>query len=160
MGGIAIAPSVPNSAVDATAAANRKFPVGFRDGELSCPSQLANPNACLPPVFITAVPDGALHAPYFMQWSLALEHQVGNTTSLKAQYVGTRAVNQPYTTQVNGYQSVCSGCFSPFPYGQPADPSSGAVTQLNTGANSHYNGLQLTAEKRLGHGLQTQINYT
>jgi hypothetical protein len=34
------------------------------------------------------------------------------------------------------------------------------VTQLNTGANSHYNGLQTTAEKRLGHGLQVQANYT
>ena len=30
----------------------------------------------------------------------------------------------------------------------------------NTGANSHYNGLQTTAEKRLGHGLQVQANYT
>ena len=34
------------------------------------------------------------------------------------------------------------------------------MTQLNTGANSHYNGLQLTAEKRLGHGIQVQANYT
>ncbi len=34
------------------------------------------------------------------------------------------------------------------------------MTQLNTGANSHYNGLQTTAEKRLGHGLQVQANYT
>ncbi len=80
--------------------------------------------------------------------------------NLKAQYVGTRAVNQPYTTQVNGYQTVCDGCFSPFPYGQPVDPRFGAVTQLNTGANSHYNGLQLTAEKRISHGFQAQLNYT
>jgi hypothetical protein len=31
---------------------------------------------------------------------------------------------------------------------------------LSTGANSHYNGLQLTADKRLGHGVQVQANYT
>ena len=43
---------------------------------------------------------------------------------------------------------------------QPTDPRFGAVTQLVTGANSHYNGLQLTGEKRLGHGLQAQVNYT
>ena len=43
---------------------------------------------------------------------------------------------------------------------QPTDPRFGAVTQFATGANSHYNGLQLTAEKRMGHGLQGQINYT
>jgi hypothetical protein len=160
VGGTAIAPGVPNSAINATAAANQQFISGFAKGELSCASALANPNACLPPISITAVPDGKLHAPYFMQWSFGVEQQVGGTLNLRAQYVGTRAVNQPYQTQVNGYQTVCNGCFAPFPYGQPIDPRFGSVTQLSTGANSHYNGLQLTADKRLGHGLQVQANYT
>jgi len=160
VGGTAIAPGVPNSAVDATVAANQRFSSGFAQGQLSCASSLANPASCLPPVAITAVPTGNLHAPYFMEWSLGIEHQIGTTASIQAQYVGTRAVNQPYTTQVNGYQTVCEGCFAPFPYMQPADPRFGAVTQFSTGANSHYNGLQLTAMKRMGHGLQGQINYT
>ena len=160
VGGTAIAPGVPNGAVDATVAANQTFTSGFPQGELSCASRQANPATCLPPVAITAVPDGKLHAPYFMEWSLGIEHQFGTTASVQAQYVGTRAVNQPYSTQVNGYQTVCRGCFAPFPYLQPTDPRFGAVTQFSTGANSHYNGLQLTAMKRLGHGLQGQINYT
>ena len=109
---------------------------------------------------MAAVPDGKLHAPYFMQWSFGIEHQFGSTGSARVQYVGTRAVNQPYQTQVNGYQTVCQGCFAPFPYMQPTDPRFGAVDQLSTGANSHYNGLQLTASKRLKHGLQVQANYT
>jgi Carboxypeptidase regulatory-like domain len=159
VGGLSIAPGVPNSAVDATSAANQSFLSGFAQGQLSCASPLANRNACLPPVSITAVPNGELHAPYFMQWSFGVEQQVA-TFDFKAQYVGTRAVNQPYTTQGNGYQTVCAGCFSPFPYGQPLDPRFGAVTQLSTGANSHYNGLQLTAEKRIAHGFQAQLNYT
>src|SRR5580698_1355505 len=160
VGGVSIAPGVPNSAIDAAVAANQLFNSGFANGELSCASLLANRNSCLPPISITAVPDGKLHAPYFMQWSLALEHQIGNALNLRAQYVATRAVNQPYETQVNGYQTVCPGCFAPFPYGQPIDPRFGPVTQLNTGANSHYNGLQLTADKRLAHGLQVLVNYT
>ena len=160
VGGTAIAPGVPNSAVDATIAANQRFSSGFAQGQLSCASPLANPATCLPPVAITAVPDGKLHAPYFMEWSLGIEHQFGDTGSVQAQYVGTRAVNQPYLTQVNGYQTVCQGCFAPFPYMQPTDPRFAAVTQLSTGANSNYNGLQLTAMKRMGHGLQGQINYT
>ncbi len=160
VGGIAIPPGVPNSAVDATIAANQKFSSGFPTGQLSCASPQSNPQTCLPPVAITAVPDGKLHAPYFMEWSLGVEHQFGTTASLQAQYVGTRAVNQPYLTQVNGYQTVCPGCFAPFPYLQPTDARFGAVTQLSTGENSHYNGLQLTAMKRLSHGLQGQINYT
>ncbi len=146
-GGTLIAPGVPNSAVDATVAANQAFNTGFAQSGL-------------PPIAITAVPDGKLHAPYFMQWSLGVEQQVGETINLRAQYVGTRAVNQPYTTQVNGFQTVCPGCFAPFPYGAPVDPRFGAVTQLSMGANSHYNGLQLTAEKRIGYGLQVQANYT
>ena len=160
VGGTQIAPGVPNSAVDATIAANTTFSSGFPQGELSCASPQANPANCLPPVAITAVPSGKLHAPYFMEWSLGVEHQFGTTGSVHVQYVGTRAVNQPYLTQVNGYQTVCNGCFAPFPYAQPTDPRFGAVTQLSTGANSHYNGLQTSASKRLGHGLMGQINYT
>ena len=149
VGGTAVAPGAPNSAIGAIIAANQTFTSGFPQGQPS-----------LPPVAITAIPDGKLHAPYFMEWSLGIEHQFGTTASLHAQYVGTRAVNQPYSTQVNGYQTVCQGCFAPFPYLQPTDARFAAVTQLSTGANSHYNGLQLTAMKRLGHGLQGQLNYT
>ncbi|MGB9234195.1 MAG: carboxypeptidase regulatory-like domain-containing protein [Terriglobales bacterium] len=148
VGGTAIAPGAPNSAVGAIVAANQAFTSGFPQGLSS-----------LPPPEITAVPDGKLHAPYFMEWSLGVEHQFGTTASAKAQYVGTRAVNQPYSTQVNGYQTVCEGCFAPFPT-HPTDPRFGAVAQFSTGANSHYNGLQLTAMKRLSHGLQGQVNYT
>jgi hypothetical protein len=160
VGGTAIAPGVPNSAIDATIGANQVFNAGFTQGSRSCASSLSNPVACLQPVAMTAVPDGELSAPYFMQWSFGIEHQIGSGTNLHAQYVGTRAVNQPYTTQVNGYQTVCQGCFAPFPYGAPADPRFAAVTQLSTGANSHYQALQTRAEKRLGHGLQAQVNYT
>jgi hypothetical protein len=160
VGGTAVAPGVPNSAIDATVAANQIFSTGFASGQLSCASPSSNPKTCLQPVAITAVPDGKLHAPYFMVWSFGLEHQIGNTINLRAQYVGTRAVNQPYTTQVNGYQTVCEGCFRPFPYGGPIDPRFATATQLNMGANSHYHALQTSAEKRLGHGLQVQVNYT
>jgi len=159
-GGLAIAPGVPNSAVDATVAANQAFLNGFQRGLPSCASASADPTTCLPPVALTAIPDGQLRAPYFLQWSFAIERQLGTTGSLRAQYVGTRAVNQPYSTQVNGYQTVCAGCFNPFPHDAPRDPRFASVTQFATGANSHYNGLQLTAEKRIGHGLQVRANYT
>jgi hypothetical protein len=109
---------------------------------------------------MTAAPGGELRAPYFQEWSFGIEHQFGSTSSLHAQYVSTRALNQPYLTQENGYQTVCPGCFAPFPYMQPADPRFGAVTQLSTGADSRYHGLQLTAERRMGRGLKGQVNYT
>src|SRR6202035_2857011 len=91
VGGTTIAPGVPNSAVDATVAANQSFNSGFTSGHLSCASAQSNPATCLPPVAIAAMPSGELHAPYFMEWSLGLEHELGSTTKLQAQYVGTRA---------------------------------------------------------------------
>jgi hypothetical protein len=160
VGGIAIAPGVSDSAVDATVAANQAFSSGFTQGQISCSSAQANPATCVSPVAITAVPNGRLHAPYFMEWSMGLEHEFGTTGTIHAQYVGTRAVNQPYLTQVNGYQTVCDGCFAPFPYAKSTDPRFGAVTQFSTGANSHYGGVQVTAMKRIGHGLMGQMNYT
>ena len=129
--------------------------------------------ACLPPISITAVPDGKLHAPYFMQWSFAVEHQIGNTLNLRAQYVGTRAVNQPYETQVNGYQTVCQGCFAPFPYGQPTDPRFGAGDAVEhrreqplqrppangrQAAGARHSGPgELHLEPLHGHGLERRI---
>ena len=160
VGGTTIAPGTRNSAIDAVVAAHQTFSSGFSQGQLSCASSESNPATCLPPIAITAVPNGELHAPYFMEWSLGLEHQFSSTGSVKAQYVGTRAVNQPYQTQVNGYQTVCEGCFAPFPYAQSTDPRFGAVTQLSTGANSHYDGLQAVAMKRFAKGLTGQVNYT
>src|ERR1035437_10359962 len=68
VGGTAIAPGAPNSAVDALVTANRTFTSGFPQGLSS-----------LPPPAITALPDGKLHAPYFMEWSLGMEHQFGTT---------------------------------------------------------------------------------
>jgi hypothetical protein len=158
-GGTAIAPGAPNSAIDATVAADQAFELGFSGPAFLCVSA-GHSQRVSSARSDYGVPDGKIHAPYFMQWSLGIEHQFGSTASFRAQYVGTRAVNQPYLTQVNGYQTVCQGCFAPFPYLQPPDPRFGAVTQLSTGPNSHYNGLQLTAMKRLSHGLQGQINYT
>ena len=160
LGCTAIAPGVASSAIDAMAGANQAFGAGFYSGQLSCASPNVNFAACLPPVAITAMPNGTLRAPDSMQWSAGIEHQFGSTANVLAQYVGTRAVNQPYTTQVNGYQTVCQGCFAPFPYSEPADPRFGAVTQFSTGANSRYNGIQLTATKHLSHGLEAQLNYT
>src|ERR1039458_1583505 len=46
-GGVAIAPGVPNSAIDATAVANQLFNLGLAQGQPSCASPLANQNPCL-----------------------------------------------------------------------------------------------------------------
>ena len=115
VGGTAIAPGVPDSAVDATVAANEDFSSGFPAGPafLRVRSKRTRQLAFLlspsPPV-----PDGKLHAPYFMEWSLGLEHELGTTGSIHAQYVGTRAVNQPYQDASEWLSNGMPGVFRAF----------------------------------------------
>jgi hypothetical protein len=159
-GGLAIAPGVPNSAIAAAAAANAAFLNGLRQGALSCASPLANPSTCLPPVAVTALPAGGLAIPYYLQWSGGVEQQLAERLTIRAQYVGTRGIHLPYEEHVNGYQTVCEGCFAPYPYGQPPDPRFGDVTQFMSNATSQYHGLQLTFQRRAGSGLSWVVNYT
>jgi hypothetical protein len=159
-GGLAIAPGVPNSAVDATAAANQAFLAGFRSGTLSCASALANPSTCLPPVSVTALPPGGLAVPYYLQWSAGVERELSARMTLRAQYVGTRGYDLTYQVHVNGYQTICAGCFAPYPYLKPPDPRFGDVTQFLSNATSHYNGFQLTLQRRPSAGLSWIVNYT
>jgi hypothetical protein len=148
VGGVGITPGVANSAVEATAAANRAFQTAFSAGA-------ATPYA----VNLNTFPSGTLKTPYFLQWSLGLERELGARGSLRVDYVGTRAVQEPYQVQLNGYQTVCDGCFAPFAYGQPLDQRFGNVNEFHTGAGSHYAGLQTTAGKQIG-GLTLKANYT
>jgi hypothetical protein len=148
VGGVGIAPGATNSAVDATAAANRSFQTAFSAGT-------ATPYA----VNLNTFPSGKLKTPYFLQWSLGVERELGAHGSLRVDYVGTRAVQEPYQVQLNGYQTVCDGCFAPFAYNQPLDQRFGNVNEFRTGTGSHYSGLQISAGKQIG-GLTLRGNYT
>ena len=161
VGGIGIAPGVPNSAVDAAVAANQKFQANFASGALSCASPLASQTNCVPVVNFNAFQSGQLPYPYSMQWSSGIEHQFGKDYGLTVKYLGTRAVKMEYLNSiVNSYQTWCQGCFAPIPFNRPPDPRFGRVTEFNTGASSSYHALQVTVQKRMSHGLTFQMNYT
>lgn len=61
--------------------------------------------------------------------------------------------------QLNGYQTVCAGCFAPFPYNRPLDPRFGSVNEFRTDAGSNYTGLQTSATKQWK-SLTLHGNYT
>jgi hypothetical protein len=148
VGGVGFAPGVANSAVDATVAANQSFQSAFSAGA-------ATPLA----VNLNTFPSGTLKTPYFLQWSVGLERELGARGSVRVDYVGTRAVHEPYQVELNGYQTVCAGCFAPFAYGQPLDARFGSVNEFWTGAGSHYAGLQTSVSKQIA-GLTLRGNYT
>jgi hypothetical protein len=159
VGGVGIAPGVANSAVDATVAANRSFQTAFSSGSAPCAGLKAGAAICPLAANLNTFPSGTLKTPYFLQWSLGLERELGARGSLRVDYVGTRAVHEPFQVQLNGYQTVCDGCFAPFAYNQPPDHRFGSVNEFRTDAGSHYTGLQTSATKQIG-GLTLQGNYT
>src|SRR5882724_2166537 len=159
-GGIAIAPGVPGSAVDAGVAANQQFQAGFASGELSCSSPQASRGNCLPTVGFNAFSGGRQRYPYSMQWSAVIERQFGNDVGLNVRYLGTRALQMLYQTFPNGFQNWCQGCFASLPFQTAPDSRFAGVSSFNTGANSSYHALQVTGQKRMRHGLALQLNYT
>jgi hypothetical protein len=159
VGGTGIAPGITGSAVDATAEADRAFQSAFASGVSPCAGATAGSPICPLAVNLNTFPSGKLKAPYFLEWSLGVERQLGSRGSLRVDYVGTRAVHEPYQVQLNGYQTVCDGCFVPFPYNQPLDPRFGSVNEFRTDAGSNYTGLQASATKQWK-GLTLRGNYT
>jgi hypothetical protein len=159
VGGVGIAPGVPDSAVDATAQANQSFQTIFRSGGAPCVGLAAGAPTCPLAVGLNTFPSGTLRTPYFLQWSLGLERELGTRGAVRIDYVGTRAVHEPYQVQLNGYQTVCDGCFAPFAYQQPLDQRFGSVNEFRTGAGSHYTGLQTSVTKQIA-GLTLRGNYT
>jgi hypothetical protein len=159
VGGVGIAPGVADSAVDATGQANQAFQAIFRSGGAPCIGLPAGAPTCPLAVNLNTFPSGTLKTPYFLQWSLGLERTLGARGALRIDYVGTRAVHEPYQVQLNGYQTVCDGCFAPFAYKQPLDQRFGNVNEFRTDAGSHYTGLQTSVVKQFG-GLTLRGNYT
>jgi hypothetical protein len=159
VGGIGIAPGVSGSAVDAAVQANQSFQSVFHSGGAPCAGLAAGSPTCPLAVNMNTFPSGTLKTPYFLQWSLGIERELGPRGGLRVDYVGTRAVHEPYQVQLNGYQTVCNGCFAPFAYNQPLDQRFGSVNEFRTDAGSHYSGLQTSVTKQFG-SLTLRGNYT
>ena len=120
VGGVAIAPGVPNSAADATANANRNFQTAFSAGAAPCAGIAASAPICPLAVSLNTFPTGTLKTPYYYQYNLGIEQQLGRAGAARVDYVGTRGVHEPYQVELNGYQTVCDGCFAPYPYAAAA----------------------------------------
>jgi hypothetical protein len=159
VGGTAIAPGVPGSAVDATVNANKALQTAFSTGGAPCAGIQPGAPTCPLAVSLNTFPTGKLKTPYYYQYNLGLEQQIGQRGKFQADYVGTRGLHEPYQVQLNGYQNVCQGCFAPYSYQRPLDQRFGNVTEFQTGANSVYDGLQTVYTQQLG-GLTLRGNYT
>ncbi|MGC2639320.1 MAG: carboxypeptidase-like regulatory domain-containing protein [Acidobacteriaceae bacterium] len=159
VGGMAIAPGVPGSAVDATAGANTSFRSIFRSSGAPCAGIQPAAPTCPLAVSLNTFPSGTLKTPYYYQLDFGLEQQTPARGDLRVDFVGTRGQHEPYQVQLNGYQTVCDGCFAPFPFQRPLDQRFGNVNEFRTDASSNYAGLQ-TVYSEQWRGLTLRANYT
>ncbi|HMD75750.1 MAG TPA: TonB-dependent receptor [Terracidiphilus sp.] len=158
-GGLGIAPNVNGSAVDATYNAEQSFQSVFGAGTPPCAGIAAGAPTCPLAVSMNTFPSGTLKTPYYYQYNAGVELQAGARGAARIDYVGTRGVHEPYQVELNGYQTVCDGCFAPYSYQKPLDQRFGSVNEFETGASSSYSGLQAGITEQFG-GLTLRGNYT
>jgi hypothetical protein len=159
VGGVAIAPHVAGSAADATFNAERSFQSVFAAGGAPCVGIAMDAATCPLAVSMNTFSSGTLKTPYYYQYNFGIEQQAGKGGAVRLDYVGTRGVHEPYQVQLNGYQTVCAGCFAPFPFSRPLDQRFGSVNEFETSANSIYSGLQASVSEHVA-GLTLKGNYT
>lgn len=132
--------------------------------------------------FTATSPD--LKAPAINSWNFSIQRQITTDWLVSAAYIGTHASHiwiQDYlnpgtmvgpapatgtTCAANLTIQQCSGLNNVdarrvFTLARPNDLiKMGAVSLLYSGANLDYNGLLLTAQKRISRGTSVQVNYT
>jgi hypothetical protein len=106
------------------------------------------------------------HRSYVEQWTLNVQHEVVRTFTVTAAYVGSHGVHLPFhADEINDFQPTLSpvGYLWPGPgvTGTRLFPNlTGQVSTNQWSTSSTYHGLNLSAIKRLSHGLQFQGSYT
>jgi hypothetical protein len=100
-------------------------------------------------------------------WNLSIEHQLPSSVLVRAAYVGSRGSHLKETiafnvSPVGGGPAKLNALLAP---GNPNPPAvfgttNNGPTQASLDINSVYHSLQLSAEKRMSHGLTILGNYT
>ncbi len=130
--------------------------------------------------------EGTPHRNYVEEWNLTLQRQITSDMSLTVGYVGSHGVHlmmrgddgnmagapgsaAPYQTTSFGYLFPCgpdgSGAtcvpgLTPGGGNAKVNPNLGVIRYINWSTDSHYNGLNVTLDKKFSHGFQFQAAYT
>jgi hypothetical protein len=105
--------------------------------------------------------------PYLMNFQLGIEQQLSRTTLFSAGYVGSQGRRLTVLYDINQPTGYASGNYIR-PYAALTYPGQTVFTgqsllgidQVNTGAISNYNALQVTVKQGLWHGITSTFNYT
>jgi hypothetical protein len=127
------------------------------------------PNATFAPnlLVVSWDPNHNYQAPTLYNWNLAIERQLPSNVLVRAAYVGSHGSHLKETiafniSPVGGGPARLNALLAP---GNPKPPAvfgttNNGPTQDAQDINSIYHSLQLSAEKRMSHGLTIMGNYT
>ncbi len=118
----------------------------------------SDPNFVFPVTIPKAFAPG-LRNPYMQTYNLTIQQQLTDNLMVEIAYVGNVGRNLTYNRQQN------MAIFGPGATGRNTDarrifPGYGSIGELNSGANSGYNSLQLQVQRRFSRGLTFQVAYT
>ena len=157
-------PFITNVDVTNTTGANITFadPYGSYGTANPFPAQQPPPNTSpIPPQgFLSYDPFSGFQTPVTYSWNLSTEQQITTGLFARAAYVGSHSSHLWGPMELNPVQngrriynpSTCTTTANNC-YTQP-------ITAANTGSNSIFHSLQLSAEQRMHNGLTLLANYT
>jgi hypothetical protein len=146
----------PGSLVSSATASAAAFQSGFKNGGSFSSLSASVPNFAAPG-FVS--PATKISYPTYEEWNLAIEQQIGKSTTFGIDYVGNHTYHQPVLN--NGINAFNSGGAPGFPTlsATAPNPNFSGVNQIYSGASSNYNGVVITATKQASY-LTLQFNYT
>jgi Carboxypeptidase regulatory-like domain/TonB dependent receptor-like, beta-barrel len=108
--------------------------------------------------------------PYVIQYNVNIQRQLGSDMILTVGYAASHGVRLPSVSDVNNYPGQDVGGRLVFPTPKVDVPCDGSRCRPNLNfdrmrirhpmANSYYNSLQISAQKRMSRGLQFNLAYT
>ncbi len=115
--------------------------------------------------WLTFDPYKGFQDPLDYAWNLALEQQVTSSLSFRAAYVATHGSHEWEDTELNPNIGAVNGVGGTLEFDQPGCATTNScfpnyITAANTGGNTNYNSLQISAEQRVRYGLNLLFNYT
>jgi Carboxypeptidase regulatory-like domain len=115
--------------------------------------------------WLTFDPYHGFQDPRDYAWNLAVEQQVTGSLSARVAYVATHGSHEWEDTELNPNIGAVDGVGGTLKFDQPGCATTNScfpdyITEANTGGNTNYNSLQLSAEQRVRYGLTMLFNYT
>jgi len=175
-GGYAIMTQAPTTNIVSPLSGSPPFAVPISASSATNSITAENPSAAvvgtsLGPVAINP----GFNNSYAQDWNLSVQRQITSNLGLEIAYVGVKGTHLQLTQNIN-QPFVTDGIYGstrPFPAlpatspiipAQCAPPNPncpyGTINQINSGGNSHYNALWITANKHVSRGLQFLATYT